>query len=181
MRIRQELRMNVLGINFNHDGAAVLMRDGNIVGYANTERFSRLKKHPGVRQCDLENVLEQAGIPIGRVDLVLLLNLNNMDSPDIPRMHGSHLKQTWPSFWLDGTFTRVKLLEHSLPCALLSDHMHHAMHAAATYYFSPFESGVAFACDPIGAEAYPAIETMLALKLDAVVFPGFVVRPRPLN
>lgn len=52
--------MNLLAINFNHDGAAVVLRDGKIAGYVNTERFSRRKKHPGVRESDLHELLDQA-------------------------------------------------------------------------------------------------------------------------
>ncbi len=35
--------MNILSINFNHDGSGVILSDGKIKGYVNTERFSRKK------------------------------------------------------------------------------------------------------------------------------------------
>lgn len=144
--------MNILAINFNHDGAGVILRDGRIAGYVNTERFSRRKKHPGLRQCDIENLLSQAGLMIDNVDLVQLINLNNMDSPDIPNLHSTTLKETWPDFWINGTFTKVRVLETTLPCSLPQEH--HLFHAALAYYFSPFESGVSFACDPVAASAH---------------------------
>jgi carbamoyltransferase len=146
--------MNILAINFNHDGAAVLVAQGEIAGYVNTERFSRRKKHPGVRACDIENVLDQAGLRMRDIDLVQLLNLNTMDSPEVVRLHGSNLKETWPEFWIDGTYRRVSLLGSTVPCAVSHHLVHHEMHAAAAYLFSPFESAVSFACDPVGARAY---------------------------
>jgi len=56
------------------------------------------------------------------IDLVMLLNLNTMDSPDVARLHGSDLKETWPDFWIDRRFKRVKLLDHIVPCSLDSKH-----------------------------------------------------------
>jgi carbamoyltransferase len=144
--------MNILSINFNHDGSAVVLRDGNVAGYVCTERFSRRKKHPGVRETDLLNLLNQADLSVGDVDLVQLLNLNLMDSPDVPALHGTNLKETWPHFWINQSFDKVRLLNHTFDCVLPTDH--HLYHAALAYYFSPFESGISLACDPIGAEVH---------------------------
>src|SRR6266699_1893578 len=144
--------MNVLSMNFNHDGSAAVLRDGAIAGYVNTERRSRLKKHPGVRTEDIEALLCQSGLAISDLDLVVLLNLNFMDTDEIPTLHGSDLKQTWPEFWIDKTYTRVRLLDHVVPCVI--PRQHHVFHAALAYYFSPFESGVSLACDPLGSEAH---------------------------
>jgi carbamoyltransferase len=144
--------MNILAINFNHDGAAVLLKNGAIAGYVNTERFSRIKKHPGVREQELGNLLQQAQLSAAEVDLVQLVNLNNMDSPDVRKLYGGYLKETWPEFWINGPQTQIELLGETLPCQVL--HHHHAYHAALVCLFSPFESGVVFACDPIGAAAY---------------------------
>ncbi|KVL13196.1 carbamoyltransferase C-terminal domain-containing protein [Burkholderia ubonensis] len=146
--------MNILAINFNHDGASAVLRNGELAGYVSTERFSRRKKHPGVRTSDLHNLLDQAGLSASQLDLVQLLNLNNMDSPDVVQLHGGDLKETWPDFWVNASFSRVNLLGSVLPCEVLQYPMHHATHAAASYFFSPFDSAVSFACDPLGAEAY---------------------------
>jgi carbamoyltransferase len=144
--------VNVLAINFNHDGSAALAKDGVIAGYVNTERLSRRKKHPGVRESDLCNLLNQANLTIDDVDLVLLLNLNLMDSPDVPTLHGSDLKETWPEFWLNHTFTRVRLLGRLCPCVL--SHLHHEYHAWLAYSFGGFDSAVSLACDPTGTHAF---------------------------
>ncbi len=146
--------MNILAINFNHDGAAALLRDGRLAGYVCTERFSRRKKHPGVRACDVQEILAQARIGLRDLDLVQLLNLNNMDSPEVVRLHGGDLKDTWPEFWVNATYTRMNLLGTTLPCSVALSAAHHAMHAAAAYFFAPFESAVSLACDPIGTHAF---------------------------
>lgn len=146
--------MNILSINFNHDGAAALLKDGRVAGYVCTERMSRKKKHPGVRASDIEDLLDQAQIQLRDVDQVLLLNLNNMDSPELVQLHGTNFKDTWPEFWIDGTYSRINLMGANLPCAVMHHFTHHAMHSAAAYFHSPFGSAVSLACDPVGAHAF---------------------------
>ncbi|MFY1632231.1 carbamoyltransferase C-terminal domain-containing protein [Solwaraspora sp. WMMB335] len=142
----------ILSINYNHDGSGVVLVDGRIRGYLTTERFSRLKKHPGLREEDLEELLAQAGVDLADVDHVLLCNLHNMDSPDIRTLHGSDLKHTWFEFWVNQTNTAVRIRGRRIPCTVNPDH--HLIHAAAAYYTSPFESAVALAIDPTGCRAF---------------------------
>jgi carbamoyltransferase len=142
----------ILSVNFNHDGSGVVVIDGQVRGYVNTERFSRVKKHPGMREEDLDVLLDQAGVGLGDVDHVLLCNLHNMDSPDIVTMHGSDLKQTWFEFWVNQNNTVVDIRGFRIPCTVNPDH--HLIHAATAYYTSPFGSGVSLAIDPTGCRAF---------------------------
>src|SRR3954468_16825822 len=100
---------HLLSINFNHDGAGVILSEGRLAAYVNTERFSRKKKHPGIRETDLIQLLEQGRLDISDIDFVLLCNLHNMDTPDIPAEHGTDLKETWLDFQLDELSGRVRL------------------------------------------------------------------------
>lgn len=142
----------LLSVNFNHDGAAVVLRDGEIAGFVCTERYSRKKKHPGLREPDLDEVLDQAGVTVADIDHVLLCNLHNMDSPDIPKLHGSDLKDTWLEFWVNQRNDVVRLRGRDIPCTVNPDH--HLIHAASAYYTSPFDSGVTLAIDPLGCRAF---------------------------
>lgn len=149
----------LLSVNFNHDGSAVLLVDGAVAGYVNTERFSRIKKHPGLREEDLDELLDQAGIGLADVDLVMLCNLHNMDSPDIVTLHGSDLKDTWFEFWLNQAQNQVQIRGHRLAAVVNPDH--HLIHAATAYYTSPFSSGVALAIDPAGCRGFIGQENKL--------------------
>lgn len=142
----------ILSINFNHDGAAFVLRDGVVAAQVTTERFSRLKKHPGVRLVDLDELLDQAGTGIEGIDHVMLCNLNNMDSPDVVTLHGSDLKHTWPEFWVDGRESAVLLAGRRIPATVNPDH--HLAHAACAYYTSPATSAVSVAIDPTGCRAF---------------------------
>jgi carbamoyltransferase len=150
-RDAQQTRV-ILAINFNHDGSAVLLADGRLAGYVCTERFSRKKKHPGIREEDLDELLGQAGVQLGDVDHVMLCNLNIMDSPDIVHLHGSDLKETWCEFWVNARFDRVNIRGRTIPCTVNPDH--HTLHAAAAYYTSPFDAAVSLAIDPIGCRLF---------------------------
>ncbi|GIH03443.1 hypothetical protein Rhe02_15100 [Rhizocola hellebori] len=142
----------ILAINFNHDGAAVILREGRIAGFVCTERRSRLKKHPGLREDDLDELLDQAGVALSDVDHAMLCNLHNMDSPDIPALHGSDLKDTWFEFWVNQRNDTVRIRGNDIACTVNPDH--HTLHAAAPYYTSPFESAAVLAIDPLGCRAF---------------------------
>ncbi|HLX48090.1 MAG TPA: carbamoyltransferase C-terminal domain-containing protein [Streptosporangiaceae bacterium] len=142
----------ILSVNFNHDGAAVLLLDGRMAGFVCTERFSRKKKHPGLREEDLDELLGQAGVVLGEIDHVMLCNLHNMDSPDIPYLHGSSLKETWFEFWVNQRNDTVLIRGQEIPCTVNPDH--HLLHAATPYYTSPFDSGASLAIDPTGCRAF---------------------------
>jgi carbamoyltransferase len=150
-RDTQQARV-ILAVNFNHDGSAVLLADGRFAGYVCTERFSRKKKHPGLREEDLDELLDQAGLQIGDIDHVMLCNLNFMDSPDIVHLHGSDLKETWFEFWVNARFDRISIRGKTIPCTVNPDH--HTLHAAAAYYTSPFDTAVTLAIDPIGCRLF---------------------------
>jgi carbamoyltransferase len=157
--------MNILSINFNHDGSGVILSNGIIKGYVNTERFSRLKKHPGLREEDLVNILEQAKLKIEDIDLVLILNLNCMDSPEIPARYGTNLKETWFKFSINATNKKITIFKREIDCIVNLDHF--LCHSALAYYFSPFDSAICLAYDPCGSGVYIGKDN----KLEKISFP----------
>jgi carbamoyltransferase len=142
----------LLSINFNHDGAGVLLADGRLAGYVCTERFSRRKKHPGLREEDLDELLDQSGMKLTNIDHVLLCNLHNMDTPDIAQLHGSDLKETWFEFWVNQRHDAVQIRGRTIPCTVNPDH--HLLHVSAPFYTSPFDTAVGLAIDPLGCRAF---------------------------
>lgn len=149
----------VLAVNFNHDGAAVLLIEGRIAGLVTTERLSRRKKHPGLREPDLDELLAQAGIGLADIDHVLLCNLHNMDSPDVSRLHGSDLKETWFEFWVNQRADRVSVRGVEIACTVNPDH--HTLHAASAFLTSPFDAAVTVAIDPLGCRAFAGRDNRL--------------------
>lgn len=150
---------NLLSINFNHDGAAVLLVDGAIAGYVNTERFSRKRRHPGIRESDLDELLDQASLRLADVDLVMLCNLDTIDSPEIPAQYGTDLKETWFGFTLAPDLRTVTIRGRPFPCEV--NPPHHVLHAALAFFTSPFDSAVVLSTDPTGWEVFAGIGTDL--------------------
>jgi carbamoyltransferase len=143
--------MVILSVNFNHDGSAVVLNNGRVAAFVNTERFSRNKKHPGIREEDLLDLLDQARIRIGDIDLAILCNLG-MNYPEVVERYHTDFKDTWVPFSLDPERGSVTLLGRSVKCVINPDHF--LCHAALAYYFSPFDTAVSFAVDPMGSGAY---------------------------
>jgi carbamoyltransferase len=143
---------NILAINFNHDGSGAILSDGRLAAFVNTERFSRRRKHPGLRESDLAELLDQAQLSIDLIDVVLLCNLGTMESTDIVAEHGSDLHETWPEFSLSDGGRRVAIGGRNIPCVLNPDHQ--ILHAAVAFLTSPFDSAMVLAEDPTGCAAF---------------------------
>src|SRR5437867_697640 len=67
--------MQVLGIaGYNHDAAAALLCDGELVAAAEEERFTRIKHQDGFPHRAIQYCLKEAGIQESGVDYVVYAN-----------------------------------------------------------------------------------------------------------
>jgi len=64
--------MIVLGLNFSHDGAAAIVKDGKLVTAISSERITRVKKQFGVTDEVIDYVLSEAGITLDEIDCIAL-------------------------------------------------------------------------------------------------------------
>src|SRR6185436_3134697 len=64
--------MIVLGINETHCATAAILRDGEIVGCASEERYSRLKNDAGYPRLAVDALLRELKLRPGDIDLVAL-------------------------------------------------------------------------------------------------------------
>ena len=63
--------MNILGISaYYHDSAACLVRDGEVIGAAQEERFSRKKHDAGFPRQAVQFCLDEAGVNLDQLDFV---------------------------------------------------------------------------------------------------------------
>jgi carbamoyltransferase len=160
----------VLGISETHCATAAVLRDGEIVGCASEERFSRLKNDAGYPRRAVDALLGDLGIAPGDVDCVVLagtripsydwMNRVMRDEAYMRRYYGVGLEA--PRRGLTGRArklgAKLGLLDPAPGKAPLTEgerrghvtsHLflaadrvkvvdHHACHAAAAYYGSPF-------------------------------------------
>jgi carbamoyltransferase len=149
---------NILAVNLNHDGSGVILSGGRIKGYVNTERFSRLKKHPGLREDDLTELLDQSHLTLEDIDLVLMVNLG-VNYPEIEAKYGSDLKETWFDFSFNESRDEIMIRGRAIPCIINPNHF--LCHSACAYYFSPFPTAVCLAFDPMGSGAFLGLRNRL--------------------
>jgi len=145
-------KTNILSINFNHDGSGVILSDGVIKAFLNTERFSGKKKHPGIRREDLYNLLNQANLTLEDLSMVIVCNFHTMDSSEIPLLYGTSLKETFVDFWVRQSLDELEIDGVTIPCIINPNH--HLLHCALAYYTSPFDEAISFSWDPTGYDTF---------------------------
>ena len=121
--------MLTLGIGgLLHDGAAALLRDGEIVAAIEEEKLLR-RPHPGgLPKLAIDSCLDIAGVQADQLDCVALAR--PLGAPEGSPFH-LHVKSLFPN-------SRIVIADH------------HVAHAAATFYPSPFERAEVLTLDRRG-------------------------------
>ena len=121
--------MLTLGIGgLLHDGAAALLRDGEIVAAIEEEKLLR-RPHPGgLPQLAVDACLAIAGVEAGQLDCVALAR--PLGAPEGSPFH-FHVKSLFPH-------SRIVITDH------------HVAHAAAAFYPSPFQEAEVLTLDRRG-------------------------------
>ena len=159
--------MNILGISaYYHDSAACLVRDGDIVGAVQEERFTRKKHDPGFPHQAINYCLKAGGILFKDVDRLVFY--------DKPLVKFERLLETYLAFapmglqsflaampvWMKEKLLLKSLLQDEflkhgpgmakadLPALLFSEH--HESHAASAFFPSPYDSAVVLCMDGVG-------------------------------
>src|SRR3989441_9262811 len=157
--------MWVLGISaFYHDSAAVLLRDGHIVGAAQEERFTRKKHDPSFPRNAIRYCLQEGGIRLDDVDYVAFY--------DKPFLKFERLLETYLAFaprgfrsfsmampvWLKEKLFQKMLLRSQLR-GFAEDYdwderllfaEHQQSHAASAFFATPFDEAAVLTMDGVG-------------------------------
>jgi len=164
--------MHILGISaFYHDSAACLVRDGDIVGAAQEERFTRKKHDNGFPSNAVRYCLEAAGIDFEKLDHIVFY--------DKPFLKFERLIETYLTFAPQGfrsfrmaipLWVREKLFLKDLLSRALRDlgadkgvadrllfGEHHQSHAASAFYPSPFKEAIILTMDGVGEWATTSV------------------------
>lgn len=152
--------MHILGFDcYGHDAAAAIVRDGELLGFVEEERFLRKKHTPDFPLHSMQWCCREAGISPRDLDHIIYywnpwLGLGGRlahvlryfpRSFGIVRSRGGkfvdmlRMKRTvWDGLGLAGAKTRFHFGEH------------HVMHAASTFLTSPFEKAAIMSIDAAG-------------------------------
>jgi carbamoyltransferase len=165
--------LNILGLSaYYHDSAAALVRDGEIVGAAQEERFSRKKHDARFPEGAIRSCLEQGNIALADVDEVVFYDKPLVKFERLLETYLTYAPQGFRSFvaampvwlkeklYLKATLKRELaalggLKEKDLPKLLFAGH--HQSHAASAFYPSPYEKAAVMCLDGVGEWATTSI------------------------
>jgi carbamoyltransferase len=157
--------MRILGISaFYHDSAAALVVDGEIVGAAQEERFTRRKHDARFPEHAVRYCLEAAGTDLEGIDHVVFY-----DKPFIKfeRLLETYLATAPRGFQSFRMALPVWIKEKLFQKSMLRDYLkklpggegwnrallfteHHQSHAASAFFPSPFSEAVVLTMDGVG-------------------------------
>ena len=158
--------MKILGISaYYHDSAACLVIDGEIIGAAQEERFTRIKHDPEFPINAIEYCLTEADISPSDIDYVVFY--------DKPFLKFERLFETYLTFAPRGfksfatslpVWVKDKLFQKTIIIDALKEHLgkdidwskkllfseHHLSHAASAFFPSPFVEAAILTMDGVG-------------------------------
>jgi carbamoyltransferase len=149
----------VVGLNFSHDGAAAVVKNGRLVSAVAKERLDRRKRSGGVTRELLEYVLEEAGATLESVDAFACGGFTPYH-PESQYLHDPHCLDVFLAHE-DGRLTRpenvcqiVGLLPHARHVAMIDGAakplyfvQHHLSHCASAFYTSNAPRAACFSVD----------------------------------
>ncbi len=154
----------VLGISaLYHDSAAALLEDGKIVAAAQEERFTRRKHDPRFPEKAVQYVLDEAGIALSDVDIVVFYDKPFLKFERLIETYIAVAPRGFNSFrmampvWLREKLFLKDLLnkwlrkfdpDFSVEKLLFAEH--HISHAASAFYPSPYEEAIVLTVDGVG-------------------------------
>ncbi|MCK4546644.1 MAG: carbamoyltransferase [Candidatus Eisenbacteria sp.] len=151
--------MNILGIScFYHDSAACLVRDGDIVGAAQEERFTRKKHDSSFPSGAIAYCLREGGITSGALDLVVFYEKPLVKFERILETHIARAPVGLASFltamplWITQKLWIPDLIRKNLDDydGKIIYPEHHESHAASAFFPSPFREAAFLTLDAVG-------------------------------
>ena len=165
--------MNILGISaYYHDSAAALLCDGQLVGAAQEERFSRKKHDAAFPQRAVSYCLKEAAVEFTELDYIVFYDKPLIKFERLLETYLAYAPSGLRSFlaampvWLKEKLFLKRLLKNEL--ATLGGHQvdalppllfteHHQSHAASAFFPSPFEQAAVLCMDGVGEWATTSV------------------------
>jgi carbamoyltransferase len=158
--VRPHHGMYILGISaFYHDSAACLVRDGDIVGAAQEERFTRRKHDYRFPQHAIDYCLAEAGIGADAVDLVAFYEKPLVKFERLLETYVAYAPAGFRSFlaamplWLRQKLHLPREMDRGLQHKYRGQYIftdHHESHAASAFFPSPFQEAAILTVDAVG-------------------------------
>lgn len=160
----------VLGIScFFHDSAATLIRDGEIVGAVQEERFTRIKNDSSFPLKSISYLLSEAKITLSEIKAIVYYEKPFITFERIIENHLNYAPLGFKLFarsipvWVKEKLFLEKLIKKNLKIIEKTSSIpikyseHHLSHAASAFYPSPFKEAVIVCLDGVGEWATTSI------------------------
>ena len=166
--------MNILGLSCHyHDSAACVMKDGQLVGAAQEERFNRNKHSPDFPVAAINYCIQAAGIAFADLDCVGFYEKPYLKFSRVVIDHLRsfpfslpHFLRTMPS-WLEDRLALPMLLEQRIGYrGKVVFVKHHMAHAASAFLVSPFDEAAIITADGVGEWASATFGVGRANKIE---------------
>ena len=156
---------SILGISaFYHDSAAAIIVDGEIIGAAQEERFTRKKHDASYPKNAINYVLKEAGLKLNDVDHVVFYEKPFLKFERLLETYVGFSPSGFKSFstsmplWLSEKLFQKKLLFDALKkqdnnfndIKKINFSEHHLSHAASAFFSSPYEEAIILTLDGVG-------------------------------
>jgi len=176
---------------FTHDGAAVLVRDGEVVAAIEEERLNRIKHSNKFPVNSLRFCLERQGIQMRDIDCFAFYATQEYCNALLARIF---LSRPAMKTQLEAKTVMHQLLQRQFECeidpARITFVRHHMAHAVSAYALSGFERSLVVAIDGYGdflsglvaigeggslreTETFPQSKSLGVLYLDVIQFLGY--------
>jgi carbamoyltransferase len=150
--------VRILGISaFYHDSAAALLEDGQIIGAAQEERFTRIKGDASFPHRAIGWCLDRTGIDIDQVDHVVFYEQPVLKFERLLVSYLATAPRGWRSFLraLPSWLTNKLWLEREIARELgirrrVWFTSHHLSHAASAFFPSPYDEAAILTIDGVG-------------------------------
>ena len=156
---------SILGISaFYHDSAAALIKDGDIIGAAQEERFSRKKHDARYPFNAVEYLLKDSNLKLSEIDHIVFFEKPFLKFERLLETYLAFAPKGFKSFSLSmPIWLREKLFQKKFLFDNLKQHdnnfnniekikfsEHHYSHAASAFFPSPFQEAVVLTLDGVG-------------------------------
>ncbi|HIF9180406.1 TPA: carbamoyltransferase C-terminal domain-containing protein [Photobacterium damselae] len=159
--------MNILGIANNDYSGACLISNGQIVGAASEERFTRIKAHKSFPNHAINFVLSEANITLDQIDKIAFGWASDFSKHKHLELYFDRIVEACLTSPSEVTILRKRLKDEIINDAdtqnefqkFLKDNNivdkviyidHHESHANAAFLCSPFDEGITVSCDGRG-------------------------------
>lgn len=154
--------MHILGIScYYHDSACALIRDGEIIGAVQEERFTRKKHDPDFPLESVRYLLRAHGLLLKDIEAVVYYEKPFVTFERILETHLNYAPFGYKTFlkslpvWIKEKLflerdIKKKLSEIGGPVPDIYYSEHHLSHAASAFYPSPFEEAAILCVDGVG-------------------------------